>query len=70
MAKAGIDDRAASAWGWFAGIFAASAALVAIGFVALGFYASFPGIAMAGAMAIAAGSAVAGIVEPSRAPRR
>ena len=53
--------------GRLAGIFAATAALIAIGFVSIGFYASYSGLVIAGAVAIFVGSTVAAAVDPTRA---
>jgi hypothetical protein len=55
--------------GWLAGVLAATGTLTALGFVTMAFFVSFPGLAIAGAIAIAVGSAAAAIVEPSRADR-
>jgi hypothetical protein len=55
--------------GWAAGILAATVALVAIGFAAVGFFTSYGGLAIVGVLAIVAGSAVAAVVEPGRAER-
>jgi hypothetical protein len=55
--------------GWLAGILAATASLVALGFVALGFFASGGGLLIAGAMAIGVGSVVGAIVDPLRGAR-
>src|SRR5260221_6523956 len=53
--------------GWLAGILAASAALIAIGFVSIGFYASYGGIVIAGAVAIFVGSTAAAAFDRRRA---
>jgi len=55
-----------TASGRLAGILAATAALIATGFVSIGFYASYGGIVIAGGLAILVGSAVAGSIEPAR----
>lgn len=55
--------------GWLAGIVAATAALIALGFVTLGFFASGGGLLIAGAMAIAVGSVVGAIVDPPHGAR-
>jgi len=56
-----------AASGRLAGIFAATLALVAIGFVSIGFFASYGGILIAGAIAIVAGSTAAAAIDRQRA---
>src|SRR6476659_4833026 len=55
--------------GWLAGLLAATATLIALGFVTLGFFVSGGGLLIAGAMAIAAGSVVGAIVDPPHGAR-
>jgi len=55
--------------GWLAAILAATAALIALGFVTLGFFASGGGLVIAGALAIAVGSVVGAIADPPRGAR-
>jgi len=55
--------------GWLAGILAATAALIALGLVSLGFFVSGGGLLIAGAMAIAVGSVVGAIVDPPHGAR-
>jgi hypothetical protein len=52
--------------GWVVGPLAATAALVAMGFVSLGLYTSIGGLLIAGGIAFWAGAGMAGIAEPSR----
>jgi hypothetical protein len=54
---------------WAIALGAATAALAATGFVSVGFFASFGGLAIAAAVAFVAGTAAAGIVDPERTPR-
>lgn len=54
--------------GWLAGILAATASLIALGLVTLGF-ASGGGLLIAGAMAIAVGAVVGAIVDPPHGAR-
>jgi imidazolonepropionase-like amidohydrolase len=56
-----------TASGRLAGILAATAALIATGFVSIGFYASYGGIVIAGAIAIFAGSTAGAAVDRRRA---
>ena len=55
--------------GWLAGALAATAPLIALGFVAIGFYASGGGLMIAGALAIGVGSIVGAIVDPPHGAR-
>jgi hypothetical protein len=55
--------------GGLAGILAATASLLALRFVAIGFFASGGGLLIAAAMAIAVGSVAGTIVDPPRAAR-
>jgi len=55
--------------GWLAGIVAATGALIALGFVTIGFYASGGGLVIAGALAIGVGSIVGAIVDPPHGAR-
>jgi hypothetical protein len=52
--------------GWFVGPLAATAALVAMGFVSLGVYTSIGGLFIAAGVAFWAGAGMAGIAEPRR----
>jgi len=52
--------------GWFVGPLAATAALVVIGFVSLGVYASGGGLLIAAGVAFWVGAGVAGIADPRR----
>jgi len=52
--------------GWFVGPLAATAALVVMGFVSLGVYASGGGLLVAAGVAFWAGAGMAGIAEPRR----
>ena len=52
--------------GWFVGPLAATAALVVMGFVSLGVYASGGGLLIAAGVAFWAGAGMAGIAEPCR----
>lgn len=52
--------------GWIVGPVAATAALVAMGFVSLGFFASVGGLMVAAGVAFWAGAGAAGIIEPRR----
>jgi len=56
-----------AASGRLAGILAATLALVAIGFVSIGFFASYGGILIAGAIAVVAGSTAAAAIDRQRA---
>jgi hypothetical protein len=53
--------------GWMIGLGAATAALVAIGYVSVGFFVSVGGLAIAAAVALTVGIGVAATVEPNRA---
>jgi len=65
----GIRTAPRRAPGWLAGILAATASLIVLGFVTLGFFASGGGLLIAGAMAIAVGSLVGAIVDPPHGAR-
>ena len=52
---------------WVVGLLGATGALVLLGFVSIGFFASFGGLVIAGAVALTAGTVAAGIVDPNRA---
>jgi len=54
---------------WVVSLLAATCALVILGFVSIGFFASFGGLVIAGAVALMAGTVVAGIVDPDRLGR-
>jgi hypothetical protein len=54
---------------WLVGLVAATGALVALGFVSVGFFASFGGLVIAGAVSLTVGTVAAAIVDPDRAAR-
>ncbi len=55
--------------GWLAGVLAAAATLIALGFVTIGFYASGGGLVIAGGLAIGVGSIVGAIIDPPHGAR-
>ena len=64
MLFAGPKDANMTARGWFVGPLTATAALVVMGFVSLGVYASGGGLFVAAGVAFWAGAGMAGIAEP------
>lgn len=52
--------------GWLAGVLGATGALIAIGFVSIGFFVSLGGLVIAGFVALAVGVAAATIVDPEQ----
>ena len=54
---------------WLVGVGVATGALLALGFVSIGFFASFGGLVIAGAVALSVGIASAGIADPDHAGR-
>lgn len=54
---------------WLVGLLAAIGALILVGFVSIGFYASFGGLIIAGALALTAGTAAAAAVDSKRSAR-
>jgi hypothetical protein len=52
--------------GWLAGMVAATAALIVLWFVSMGFYVSGGGLLIAGTIAFVAGTCVAGLVDSER----
>jgi hypothetical protein len=64
-----IRAAAGTVPGWLAGILAATAALIALGFISLGFFVSGGGLLIAGAMAIAVGCVVGAIADPPHGAR-
>jgi hypothetical protein len=61
--------RSSAVPSWLVGLVAATAALIALGFVSVGFFASFGGLVIAGALALMIGVAAAGAADPDRAGR-
>jgi hypothetical protein len=55
--------------GWLAGLVAATGTLIALWFVTIAFFVSIPGLAIAGAIAIAFGSGIAAMADPPHAQR-
>jgi len=66
MSLASLEDEYMTAPGWFVGPLVATVALVVMGFVSLGVYASIGGLFIAAGVAFWAGAGMAGIAEPRR----
>src|SRR5207247_1626620 len=64
------DIKAPIVPSWVVSLLAATCALVILGFVSIGFFASFGGLVIAGAVALTAGTVVAGVVDPNRARKK
>ena len=63
------DIKPAIVPSWVVSLAAATGALIILGFVSIGFFASFGGLVIAGAVALTAGTVAAGIVDPDRVGR-